>query len=324
MVKKIVLALVVVAAAVSIAGGFYFGGYLLKVQRVPADPNMGFHAPYYLYVSPGARDMAAEDKVVTLLVQPNNSGTNSDDPEVHDSDAKWTGFERHKIADELNVVLLVPAFIRPAKDWHIYTHALDRDVLTTTRKDLARLDLQLIAMIDHARRQLETEGIKTNEKFLLQGFSASGMFANRFTVLHPDRVMAVASGSPGGWAIAPLAAFNGKLLPYPAGTADVEALTDMKFDSAAYASVPQLIVMGADDNNDSLDKTDGWEEETSKLINYLFGKTPLARWESSKRLYGQAGANAQFVLVPGVGHDRKTLQKYSTEFFVKILSQSQN
>ena len=89
---------------------------------------------------------------------------------------------------------------------------------------LARLDLQLLAMVDDARASLGAEDVQTDERFLLQGYSASGMFANRFTALHPDRVMAVASGSPGGWPIAPAAEHQGERLPYPAGVADVEAV----------------------------------------------------------------------------------------------------
>ena len=126
-------------------------------------------------------------KEITLLVQPNNSGINSDDPNVHRRDAWFTGFERKSIADELGVILLVPAFIRPGEDWQIYTHALDRDTLTTERVDLKRIDLQLIAMIDFARAGLGKQGFQVDEKILIQGFSASGMFANRFTILHPER-----------------------------------------------------------------------------------------------------------------------------------------
>ena len=113
---------------------------------------------------------------------------NSDDPEVHIKDAYWTAFGRHGLANELNVVLLVPAFVRPGGDWQIYTHALDRDALTTERSDLARPDLQLIQMLDQAHIMLGTNGIETHERILIKGYSASGMFANRFATLHPDMV----------------------------------------------------------------------------------------------------------------------------------------
>lgn len=314
---RIAMVLLVVSLA-SIA--LVLGPYVLRVQVFSADPANGYFADFYLYTSPDAKRAARNGQVITILVQPNNSGINADDPGLHLRDAWWTGFERQTIADELGVVLLVPAFIRPGEDGHIYTHALDRDTLTTERADLRRIDLQLIAMIDQARAALTKRGIQTDEKVLIQGFSASGMFANRFTILHPERVKAAAIGSPGGWPIVPSASINGEQLPYPAGISDLEALTDAAFDPAAYNKVPQLIYMGSADDNDSLDYTDGWDGKDAQLVDKLFGDDPLSRWEAAKSIYQEEGANVQFLLIDGVGHDRKALQKYSTEFFKKVLN----
>ena len=318
--RKIRLVAVIIIAIAFTIPAVALGPYALRVQRFNADPARGYHADFYLYVAGSARRIARAGEQVTILVQPNNSGTKSDDPDVHRKDAWWTGFERQKIADELGVVLLVPAFIRPGEDGHIYTHALDRDSLTTERADLQRIDLQLIAMIDHARAELAKDNIQTDEKIFIQGFSASGMFANRFTILHPDRVKAATIGSPGGWPIAPTADFNGELLNYPAGVADLESLTGVPFDSAAYNSIPQLIYMGSTDDNDSLDETDGWDEPEAQLVDKHFGADPLSRWEDAEAIYLAEGANAQFLLVDGAGHDRKGLQEYSTDFFRNILN----
>ncbi len=296
------------------------GPYWTRLQHVAANPSNGFYAGFYLYISPDARHAMRAGKALTILVQPNNSGINSDDPNIHRRDAWLTGFERKSIADELGVILLVPAFIRPAEDWQIYTHALDRDTLTTDRADLKRIDLQLIAMIDFARAELAQQGFATDEKVLLQGFSASAMFANRFTILHPERVKAATIGSPGGWPIAPVIQYNGEQLPYPAGVADLEILTGISFDPQAYNAVPQLIYMGTLDDNDSVDFADGWDESQAQLIDMLFGTDPLSRWEDAQAIYRSAGANTEFLLIDGIGHDRKALQTYSTEFFRKILA----
>lgn len=313
------IAIVLLVGFLTVAA-FVLGSYVLRVQRFPADPANGYFADFYLYTSPEAKRAARSGQVITILVQPNNSGTNSDDPAVHRRDAWWTGFERQAIADELGVVLIVPAFLRPGEDWQILTHALDRDSLTTERLDLKRIDLQLIAMIESTRSVLAHRGIRTDEKVLIQGFSASGMFANRFTLLHPEHVKAATIGSPGGWPIAPLVSFRGEQLPYPAGISDFEALTDTPFDSTAYNEIPQLIYMGSADNNDSLDFTDGWDEKDARLVDRLFGTDPLARWEAAESIYNEAGANVQFLLIDEVGHDRRELQKYSTEFFKKVLN----
>jgi len=296
------------------------GPYITGLQHFKADPANGYYADFYLYISPGAKRAAANGRQATILVQPNNSGINSDDPTPHRRDAWLTGYERHKVADELGVVLLVPAFIRPGEDWHIYTHALDRDSLTTQRVDLQRVDLQLIAMIDKAQVELASKGISTDNKVLIQGFSASGMFANRFTILHPEHVKAATIGSPGGWPIVPIEDYEGQALPYPAGIADLPALTKAPFDQAAYNAIPQLIYMGSLDDNDSLDFEDGWDVSDAQRVDQLFGTDPLSRWEDAQSIYQAAGADVQFLLIDGIGHDRKELQHYSTEFFKKVLA----
>ena len=316
-ISRIAITLLITICVVAVG---MLGPYLVDVQHFDANPRNGYSADFYLYVSSRAKERAENNQVVTILVQPNNSGVSSDDSRIHRRDAWWTGFERRTIADELGVVLLVPAFIRPGADWHIYTHALDRDTLTTERADLKRIDLQLIAMIEHAQSELSKLGIQTDEKVLIQGFSASGMFTNRFTLMHPERVKAATIGSPGGWPVVPIPSFQGEALPYPAGIFDMELLTGTPFDAIAYNTVPQLIYMGSADENDSLDYTDGWDEKDAQLVDRLFGSNPLSRWEKAESIYKEAGTNATFLLVDEVGHDRRALQNYSTEFFRKVLN----
>lgn len=295
-----------------------------RLQRVEASPTAGYHAPFFVYVSPQARAAAERGERVVILVQPNNSGRTSDDRSVHERDAWWMNFERHAIANDLGVVLLVPAFIRPATDWQVYTHALDRDVFTTPRPELARPDLQLLAMLDAARGLLGSEGIAAEEKILLYGFSASGMFANRFAFLHPERVMAVAAGSPGGWPLAPLSAFDNVDLPWPAGLADFEALTGAPFDAPTWRALPQLLYMGALDTNDSLDFTDGWEKDTAARVDARFGVDPMARWPLAEKLYAAETPNTRFLTIAGVGHDRRVLQEYAVDFLREQLAARNN
>jgi hypothetical protein len=138
---------------------------------------------------------------------------------------------------------------------------------------------------------------------LLKGFSANGMFADRFTALHPERVLAAAVGTPGGWPIAPVAVHESVVLRYPAGVADVEELTGFPFDAEAYAKVPVMVFMGSEDANDSLQFGDGWDVEDKDLVELVFGATPVDRWEDAVAIRKAAGARATFRLYPGVGHE---------------------
>lgn len=279
------------------------GNVSSEIVKIEAQPAKGFAYPYYLYVPKAMRDAAkVGNKTHTILVIPNNSGKNSDDFTVQEEDVKRKSKQNAQIADRLGVALLMPVFPRPQSNWTIYTHALDRDVMTTNKKELARFDLQLIAMIDDARTKLAKEKLKFDKRVFMLGFSASGMFANRFTFLHPKRIKAAAVGSPGGWAIAPVDSFKERTLRYPIGINDLKSISGEKFDLKSLRKVPLFMFLGDKDENDSVTFRDGYEKEDEDLIFSLFGKTLVERWHVSKQLYQDTKLNAEFRLYPNVKH----------------------
>jgi dienelactone hydrolase len=275
-----------------------------EIRKIEAQPAKGFAYPYYLFVPKALREEAPGGKkeTRTMLVIPNNAGKVSDDFNVHEEDVKRKFKQNVQIADRLGVALLTPVFPRPQTHWKIYTHALDRDTMTTDKKEFARFDLQLIAMIDDARAKLAGEKLKFDRRVLLLGWSASAMFVNRFTFLHPRRVRAATVGSPGGWAIAPVAVFKEKSLRYPIGIGDLKTISGAKFDLNALRKVPLFVFLGDKDDNDSVVFRDSYEKEDEELIFALFGKTPVERWEASKKLYQDNKLNADFRLYPNVKH----------------------
>ncbi|MBK9164697.1 MAG: hypothetical protein IPM21_12485 [Acidobacteria bacterium] len=276
------------------------------VTKVDARPAAGFNYPYYLYVPPSFFEAAAKGKERTILVLPNNTGKNDDDFNVHEADVKRRIAQNSQIAEGLDVAILTPVSPRPATDWKTYTHALDRDTMVTAKtdkKDYARPDLQLIAMIDDARERLAKEaGLKFDRRVLMLGFSASGMFVNRFTFLHPDRVKAAAIGSPGGWPIVPAASYKGKSLRYPIGVADLRSVSGEDIELEKLRSVPMFIFLGDKDDNDSVVFDDSYDKEDRELIMPLLGQKPLDRWDAAREMYKSAGLNAEFKLYPGIGH----------------------
>ena len=268
-----------------------------ELVRVEADPDKGFFWPYYyseLEVAPKAKNR-------TILVLPNNSGKCTDDFQVQERDARKATLRSIPNFTKANlpVVILRPVFPRPKSQGYCYTHALDRDTMLTRRRELERLDLQLVAMIEDLKRRSQK---KLDEKILMAGFSASGMFVNRFCLLHPKRVKAAAIGSPGGWPIAPTAQYQGKALPYPVGTFDFQDICGRDFDLQSFQRLPLLIFMGDQDENDSVDFRDGYDHAHADLVDQLFGPNPVSRWESSKKLYRDSGSSARFRLYTDVGH----------------------
>jgi len=309
-------AILIFAAAVSSAQTA--GGNSSGVIKVEAKPAKGFAYPYYLYVPQALRGPLRAEKKHWVLVVPHTAGKTSDDLSVHEEDVKRKIMNNAQIADRAGAVLLTPVFPRPRTDWKIYTHALDRDSMLTRKKEFARFDLQLLAMIDDVRARFAGEKIKLNRRVLMLGFSASGMFVNRFTFLHPTRVRAAVVGSPGGWAIAPAASYRERPLRYPIGTSDFRLVSGRKLDLKNLRKVPLFMFLGGEDDNDSVTYRDGYEKEDEELIFELFGRTPVERWGISEKLYRDSKLSAEFRLYPNVKHAvTKEMMEDILAFFAK-------
>lgn len=211
---------------------------LPPAERVAADPAHGFSSPYYLYAPPALRSDSALGRTRTILVLPNNTGIVDDDPAVHEARVRELAGLFRRTARREGVILLMPAFPRPKSRDGVYTHALDRDAMLSPEPALRRPDLQLAAMIDDACRRLAADGIAAEPRVLMHGHSAAGMFVSRFVMLHPERVKAASIGAPGAWPMAPVASHHGHALTYPAGVADMRAISGHVFDRAKAAEVP--------------------------------------------------------------------------------------
>lgn len=285
---------------------------------IEASPAKGFHYPYLLQVPKGSPRATTR-----LLVEPNNTGAISDDPAVHLEAAQRLARNAlgASMAARLEVPFLVPVFPRPETDWKIYTHQLDRDSMRITSGPMRRLDLQLIAMIEDAQRRLRAAGITVDDSVLMTGFSASGTFANRFTMLHPKRVRAVATGGLNGLLMLPTSAIGEVALPYPIGIADVKALTGNHVDLTAWRRVPQFIYMGALDDNDALQFDDGYDDDERAIVFPLLGERMQPdRWLHVQQIYRDGGANAILRTYEGIGHATdKRIADEVAEFFRRQL-----
>jgi hypothetical protein len=271
-----------------------------EVLVVDANNSKGFNFEYYLYIP---EDI---DKSTTnvILVEPNNTGMTSDSHKVHLNDVKdkiKKGTSK-QLADEINAILLVPVFDRPASEWEMYTHALDRDTLLRKQGKYSRLDLQLMQMIDDAKKVLYDKNIKVEEKVLMNGFSASGNFVNRFTALHPHIVKAVAAGGVNCMPILPVENYMNEQLIYPIGIADLQNIIGETFNYEKYKSIPQFIYMGSIDDNDTLPYDDAFSDFERELIIRTLGEEMHLRWEKSIKIYEDKKINAILKMYTGIGH----------------------
>jgi pimeloyl-ACP methyl ester carboxylesterase len=273
--------------------------------RVGPDPAKGFHWPYYLVLP---TEMASPP---TLLVEPNNSGTWSDDFRFHEERARLILDLRVPFAEDLGSPLLVPVFPRPRtpqapEPGGIYVQALDRYSLIGVHPGLERIDLQMVAMLDDALDRLEAMGYAMDRRVFMMGFSASGAFTSRFSLIHPDRVKAAAPGAPGSWPMAPVASWQGTPLKYPVGVMDFQSLVGTPFDLETFKRVPFYIYVGDQDTNDGLDVRGMTTTERNQIYT-LLNWSPTQhfqadRWPLAQAMYESVGSVAQFVVYPGVGH----------------------
>lgn len=271
---------------------------ILIIQKNPAK---GFYHEYILFIPKGTK----LKKKTFLLIEPNNTGKITDSIEIHKKHAielASVSSVGNNISTELHIPLLVPIFPRPASKPLTYTHALDRDVMLEKANDLQRPDLQLLEMIKDAKTVLASLHIEVEEKFFMSGFSASATFTNRFSLLHPDKIQALAIGGFNGKLMLPQTKINGVALNYPLGTNDFEKLFHQKFDLDTYKTIPQFIYMGALDDNDAVQYDDAYNKTERNIINKNIGATVQPRYKACEKIYTETNINATFKTFENVGH----------------------
>lgn len=269
-----------------------------SLYKVEANADKGFNFPFFLYVP------EIQAQKLNLLIIPNNSGGSQDGYDFQLRSAKREILKWTDLAEQTSSVLLVPAFFRPNVEPPIYTHSLSRSTLEVQSGNLKRVDLQLIDMMNYARTLISNQqGKSVREKTFLFGFSASAMFVNRFTFIHPELVAAVAFGAPGGWPLAPMKEYKDQKLIYPIGIADLDTLTGSPIDLERVKTVPMFAFLGEKDTNDSVVYRDSYTAANEKLIFSMFGKTLVQRWPFAEQFYKSSGLNATFKLYEGIGHE---------------------
>jgi len=293
-----------------------------EIFLTEASPSKGFNYPYFLYIPEGA----SLKKELVLIVEPNNSGFADDDLNKHIEKAKRTAtldyYPGNYAAQKLKYPLLVPVFPRSESEWKIYTHALDRDVMLQKDNPLERIDLQLLAMVEDAKSKLAESGYTIQDKFFITGFSASGTFTNRFTLIHPEKIQASATGGLNGLLALPIDSFGVKNLNYPLGINDFKDLLNQEFQRTAFLNTPQFYFMGENDENDAIPYDDAFDQDERELIYEFLGEEMLTkRWKTCADIYKNKGVNASIKTYTNTGHEHpESVKQEIVEFFKKSLN----
>ncbi|MBA4746854.1 MAG: hypothetical protein H2058_16545 [Muricauda sp.] len=282
-----------------------------------ANPKEGFNFGYYIYLPKGL-DF---NNINTLLVESSNTGA-SDSIFDHLRNAKQAASKSslgNYVSRKLKTPLLVPVFPRSKTNWKIYTHAFDSDTFNQKNNNIERIDLQLLHMVKNARKELIKMGINIDDRFFMTGFSASGTFANRFSMLHPEKLKAVAAGGLNGLLIAPKNKIENDILKFPIGIADVYSVTGIKPSIDTFKKLPQLWFMGELDTNDAVLYDDGYSITERALVYKVLGQEMMpTRWHNSIEIYEKSGIPAIMKTYKNIGHGTdKKINDEITEFFRK-------
>lgn len=274
------------------------------LKEIGAKPNSGFYWPYFVY-------KPTKINSTHVLVVPNNTGTHHDDFCYHRQKAYDEMLWRFvPLAKNLGTPLIVPIFPRFAEtDGIVWPQYLGRGSLEEYWQNqyplISRVDLQLIAMVDDFRT-----GSGSNvwdQKILMWGYSASGIFVSRFVALHPNRIQAATIGGH-GWTISPVPEWDELELPFPYGAGDLLDLIGAPVNLSDFSKVPMFIYMGAEDTN-------GWglpwyigmgrnnREYYEEQFEIKFGSSASSLLTSAQLIYDSLNCNAKFILYPGTGHE---------------------
>lgn len=161
----------------------------------------------------------------TIVMESNNLETNNKQDLL--TQALKTGKNLNDIFNK-DAPIFIPILPSPSKDAPYY-----QQLSTDCFKNAQRPDLDVINALNKAKIILnDGYKIKTNDKIFLNGYSTSGVFAQRFSLIHPELVDAVCIGGASG--TIPIPNSN---LDYPLGTRNFEELFGKKFDTENYKNI---------------------------------------------------------------------------------------
>lgn len=180
-----------------------------------------------------------------------------------------------------------------------YYQQLSRECFTESNLDYPRIDLQVKKTIEDAQHKIfNILKKRVSNKVTLNGYSTSGVFAQRFSLIHPEIVSKAIIGAAVGSIPIPT-----EDLEYPLGIKDFAELFGKEFDTETYKSIDFAYYVGElearepatnfDINGNNLEKDEqGNLTNSSQIVppmhdmSYLPKSIPLEIAKKQRLLYG--------------------------------------
>ncbi|MDH4223050.1 MAG: hypothetical protein OEV55_05855 [candidate division Zixibacteria bacterium] len=252
----------------------------------------------------------------------------TDDYDTITNESREQAQSRMEWAEKHRLIMCVPVIPRPRTNY-VYTVAFPTEVfLKNTDKFCQRSDLKVNMMVDEFTNRLRKEGYRVSDRILIDGFSAGAMFAQRYALLHPDRVLAIAIGQCGGAMTLPSETYDTTKLNWPVGVNDFLPLTGNQFDFNSYKEIAQFVYIGEMDSTNSTLAHIGelWHSEGQiEFLKKSFGNTDPIRIANQSKYLKDLGCNITFKINPGIGH-RITKEIFESIFifFNEVITEHQS
>lgn len=181
--------------------------------------NLESKIPFLLITSSSLRDGQ------TLVMESNNLEDNNKDAILEQ--ALGTGKKLNDIIKGSNPIF-IPILPSKSQDAPYY-----QQLSAECFENGERPDLDVVEGINMAKKILENEyGTKVNDKIFLNGYSTSGCFAQRFSLIHHELIDTACIGGASGSIPIP-----SKDLDYPLGIKNYEEVFNKKFDMESYKKI---------------------------------------------------------------------------------------
>ena len=234
------------------------------------------------------------------------------------------------------------------KTYTPYYQQLSRDCFTDElagKREFERIDLQYLDCIQDAKDILrQLTGKRVPDKVFINGYSSSGVFAQRFALIHPEVVDKCCVGGSAG--SIPIPEDN---IGYPVGIADFKELFGKEFNEEAYKNIEFAYYVGEheasnpgnwdiegnaiekDEHGNKLDKTQieapmhdmsyhghSTPKDIGEKQREVYGRSLNDRFKNSIQYYKEHGYKIVDMIYKGTGH-RSMFNSRANRFAGKVI-----
>lgn len=203
---------------------YKINGIPYKIKFWALDTDRGINIPS-IFAIPVPQNINNQ-----LIVESNN--LESEDLKKILEQGVQTAIRLVKLTNDLPSPVIIPLI--PSYNDLPYFQQLSKECFYLSNKDRNyRIDQQVVKIINKAKATLNIEkGLIAKDKIFLNGYSTSGVFAQRFALLHPEIVETACIGGASGSIPIPT-----EKIEYPIGILNYEGLTCKKFDLESYLKI---------------------------------------------------------------------------------------